>query len=57
MKKLYIKPFVQFVNFDKHHIICTSQYGPNSEGIPVGGYGGDEEIYHPAKSNSIWEES
>lgn len=48
MKKLYKKPFVRVAHIAQQEMICTSPYGPDSEGIPFEGEGGDEEIYHPA---------
>lgn len=56
MKKKYIKPQSRVVYIDSQDIICQSPFGPDSEGIPFEGEGGDEEIYRPSSARSMWEE-
>lgn len=58
MKKLYKKPLVRVVHIDQQDIICTSQYGPNSVIIPVGGEEGDEEVAPPppSRTRGMWGE-
>lgn len=56
MKKTYTKPLIRVIHIDQQDKICTSPYGPNSEGIPFEGEGGDEEIYHPSRARGMWDE-
>ncbi|MBQ0021046.1 MAG: hypothetical protein KBT39_11075 [Bacteroidales bacterium] len=56
MKKEYIKPMSRIFHSDHQDIICQSPYGPNSEGIPFEGEGGDEEIYCPSRAKGLWYE-
>lgn len=57
MKKEYNKPLIRVVHIDQQDIICQSPFGPNSEGIPFEGEGGDEEIYRPSPTRfrGIWD--
>lgn len=58
MKKIYLTPEFDIEYASMSYIICTSSYGPNSEIIPVGGEGGDEEVAPPPSSpaRGMWDE-
>lgn len=57
MKKIYLTPKFDIEYASMSYIICTSSYGPNSEIIPVGGEGGDEEVAPPpSHSLGFWDE-